>query len=278
MITDGVLLRLAVDRFWMAQADGDLYSWYKAHAQGLNVRVHDPEVWVSQIQGPRSLDVLHAVVDGDYPERFRYFDCANVSIAGQQVVISRSGFTNELGWEIYMSPDIDFDALGDHLLEKGQEYGIVLTATPVFRARRIEAGLLNAGSDFDDTTTPFAVGLGDFVDFDKPAFVGREALIDAPKDCLTWGIRVSEGIAALGRTIQLDGETAGRVCSSTWSPFLKCGVAIARMDSADVGPGTSVMVECIDDKKRSAILCAMPFYDEKREIPRGKLVDIPQRS
>ena len=278
MITDGVLLRLAVDRFWMAQADGDLYPWYKAHAQGLNVRVYDPKVWVSQIQGPRSLDVLHAVLDGDYPEPFRYFDCASVSIAGQQVVISRSGFTNELGWEIYMSPDIDFESLGDHLLEKGQEYGMVLTATPVFRARRIEAGLLNAGSDFDDTTTPFAVGLGAFVDLDKPAFVGRKALIDAPKDCLTWGIRVSEGIAALGRTIQLDGKTAGRVCSSTWSPFLKCGVAIARMDSADVGPGTSVMVECIDDKKRSAILCAMPFYDEKREIPRGKLVDIPQRS
>ena len=57
MITDGVLLRLAYDRFWMAQADGDLYSWYRAHSEGLDVRVHDPRVWVTQIQGPRSLDV-----------------------------------------------------------------------------------------------------------------------------------------------------------------------------------------------------------------------------
>lgn len=58
MITDGVLLRLSQDRFWMAQADGDLFSWYKAHAEGLDVKIHDPNVWVSQIQGPRSLDLL----------------------------------------------------------------------------------------------------------------------------------------------------------------------------------------------------------------------------
>ena len=107
MITDGVLLRLSQDRFWMAQADGDLFSWYKAHAEGLNVKIHDPNVWVSQIQGPRSLELLAAVLDGPMPDPFRYFDCAEVSIAGQTCWISRSGFTNELGWEVYMLPDTD---------------------------------------------------------------------------------------------------------------------------------------------------------------------------
>ena len=67
MITDGVLLRLDEKRFWMAQADGDLFSWYKAHAEGLDVKIHDPNVWVSQIQGPRSLDLLAAVLDGPMP-------------------------------------------------------------------------------------------------------------------------------------------------------------------------------------------------------------------
>ena len=97
MINDGVMLRLAPDRFWMAQANGDLFSWYRAHASDLDVDVRDPDVWVSQVQGPRSLAVLAAVVDGDPPEPFRYFDIAEVSIAGQPVVITRSGFTNELG-------------------------------------------------------------------------------------------------------------------------------------------------------------------------------------
>ena len=75
MITDGVLLRLAEDKFWMAQADGDLFSWYKAHAGGMDVRITDPNVWVSQIQGPRSLELLEAVLDNPIHDSFRYFDC-----------------------------------------------------------------------------------------------------------------------------------------------------------------------------------------------------------
>ena len=173
LINDGVLLRLAEDRFWMAQADGDLLNWYRAHAVNddgspMDVRIFDPAVWVSQVQGPRSLEVLEAVIDGAMPERFNYFDMAEVSIAGQPVVIGRSGFTNELGWEFYLTPDIDIAAVGDHILTVGEAFGMAITGAGVFRARRIEAGLLNAGSDFDGTTTPFAAGLGGFVVQAKP--------------------------------------------------------------------------------------------------------------
>jgi aminomethyltransferase len=192
------------------------------------------------------------------------------------VVISRSGFTNELGWEIYMPPEIDFQALGDHLMQVGEPFGMRLTGTPVFRARRIEAGLLNAGSDFDETTTPFDAGLGGFVDLDKTDFVGRDALLVAPKECRTWGMRVEDGIALLGRQIKVDGQVIGRVCSSTWSPFLKCGVAIVRMDDPTYKPGMQVTVNIIDGHEHGATICTLPMYDEKREIPRGKSVDIPE--
>ena len=276
MITDGVLLRLSADCFWMAQADGDLFSWYKSQAEGLDVVIRDPDVWVSQIQGPKSLEVLKAAVDGDYPEPFNYFDCAEVSMAGQHVIISRSGFTNELGWEIYMSPSLDFEALGDHLIKAGEPYDMRITATPVFRTRRIEAGLLNAGSDFDDTITPFEAGLGAFVDLSKPDFVGRKALLKASKDCRTWGMRVDDGIALLGRHIEIDGTTVGRVCSSSWSPYLQQGVAIVRMDNSGVGPDNLVTVNCIDDTQHQARICSLPLYDKNREIPRGTLVDIPE--
>ena len=84
----------------MAQADGDLFSWYKAHAEGMDVIIRDPNVWVSQIQGPRSLELLAAVLDGSTLDPFRYFDCAKVSIAVQTCWISCSGFTNKLGWEV----------------------------------------------------------------------------------------------------------------------------------------------------------------------------------
>ncbi len=276
MINDGVLLRLAGDRFWMAQADGDLYNWYKAHAADLDVRISDPQVWVSQVQGPRSLEVLAAAVDGDMPAPFRYFDMAEVTIADQPVVLSRSGFTNELGWEFYMGPDIDHRAVGDRILEVGEPFGMIITSTDVFRARRIEAGLLNAGSDFDDTTTPFAVGLGDFLDFEKPDFIGRAALVDADRRCRTWGMKVAGGIAALGRTMDRGGESVGRVCSSGWSPYQQCGVAIVRLDDPDGGPGDRFGVRCSDGGVHTGELCTLPMYDAERLIPRGKLVDIPE--
>ena len=153
---------------------------------------------------------------------------------------------------------------------------MLLTGTPVFRARRIEAGLLNAGSDFDDSTTPFDAGLGAFVDLDKPGFIGREALLKAPKDSRTWGMKTVGGVARLGRSIRLGREVVGRVCSSTWSPYLRCGVAIVRLDDASPQPGDSVLVDCIDEQQHDATICRLPMYDENREIPRGLKIDIPQ--
>lgn len=275
MINDGVLLRFPDGRFWMVQADGDLYAWYKAHARGLDVTVRDPNVWVSQVQGPKSMELLEAVADGGMPERFRYFDMAEVSIAGQPVIISRTGFTNELGWELYLLPATDIPAIGDLILEQGKKFGIVLGATPAFQARRIEAGLLNAGSDFDETTTPFQAGLGHLLEFDDRDFNGRSALENADRRCLTRGMRVTDGVAALGRVIQAEGGIAGQVCSSSWSPYQACGVAIVRMDSPEHGPGTQVRVAGIDNTQLEGTLCALPMYDDKREIPRGRLVDIP---
>ena len=174
-----------------------------------------------------------------------------------------------------MTPGIDFQKLGAHLLKAGEEYDMKLTGTPVFRVRRIEAGLLNAGSDFDETTTPFMVGLGKFIDLKKSGFVGQEALRIAKKNCLTWGMRVNDGVAALGHNVYIDNQVVGKVCSNGWSPFLQCGVAIVRMDHPDHGPNTKVTADCIDGKRNSAELCLMPFYDEKGEIPRGKRIDIP---
>lgn len=274
MIIDGVLVRLAEDRFWYGQADGDLSLWLKAYAHDMDVEVVDPNVWVSQVQGPSSLEVLAAAVDGAYPQPFRYFDATTVRIAGQDVVITRTGFTNELGWEVYLSPDIDARAVGERLLEAGQAFGMRPVA--VGGARRIEAGLLNAGSDFDETVTPFAAGLGAMVDLGKDDFIGRAALQDADRRPRTWGLRVQGGVARLGPGLGAGGARAGRVCSSAWSPFQRCGVAIVRLDDPEVGPGAAVEVDCSDDLTRPGELCELPMYDRERRIPRGEVCAIPE--
>jgi len=273
MIIDGVLVRLSEQRFWYGQADGDLTDWLRAHAPGMDVEILDPDIWVSQVQGPESLRILEAAVDDGYPTPFRYFDAARVTIAGQSVVISRTGFTNELGWEIYFEPGIDARAVGDRLLDVGAPFG--LTPVAIGGARRIEAGLLNAGSDFDASVTPFEAGLGSMVRLDKDDFIGKKALEKSDKRRRTWGLRVPEDVARLGDGLRKDGAIVGRVCSTAWSPFLQCGVAIVRLDDPTPQPGAAVEAECEDGATRSGELCDMPMYDAARQIPRGELIDVP---
>ncbi len=275
MIVDGILMRLGKERFWYAQADGDFFSWLVAHGQGLDVDVFDPEIWVSQVQGPNSFKILEAAVDGEFPDPFRYFDLTEVRIASQRVILSRTGFTSELGWEFYLEPDADVRAVGDRILEAGKPYGMEPTSAEAFRARRIEAGLLNAGSDFGPGVTPFAAGLGHMVDLEKADFIGKPALLAADKRRRTWGLRCKGGVPNIGETLTMNGARAGVVCSSAWSPLQQCGVAIMRLDNPDLGPGATLEVECTDGQTRSAVTCDTPMYDRDREIPRGKLVDIP---
>ena len=175
MITDGVMLHFK-DKLWMAQADGDLLNWYLAHAKDFEVNIVDPNVWVSQIQGPKSLDLLNSVIDNELSGSFNYFDFKKVSIDGEEVIISRTGFSNELGWEIYLQSDNNYKKIGDKILNAGKEFDLKLTGTPVFRARRIEAGLLSAGRDFDKSTTPLDVGLDKFVNMQKGDFIGKESI------------------------------------------------------------------------------------------------------
>ena len=277
MITDGLLLRIEEDKFWFAQADGEMFTWYKANAQNLDVKISEPNVWVSQIQGPLSMKLLDHLVKEKISNRWKYFDWEEVIIAKEKVIISRTGFTNELGWEIYFRPENNIEVVGDLILEEGKKMGMIITATPSFRGRRIEAGLLSAGQDFTKDTDPFSVGLGRFVDLEKKDFIGKSALINSDKKCKTWGIRVVEGVAKKGETISLNNKIIGKVTSSTWSPYQVCGVGIVHMQDSEYKPGLVVDVDCVDGKSHKAQLCELPMYDPKGEIVRGLKKDIPEK-
>ncbi|MEE2775066.1 MAG: aminomethyl transferase family protein, partial [Pseudomonadota bacterium] len=229
LITDGVMLHFNDKKLWMVQADGDLLSWYKAHANSFEVTIRDPNVWVSQVQGPRSMDLLAALIDGPFPEPWNYFDMAEVTMSGEPLIITRTGFSNELGWEFYLRPENSAEKIGEKIMDIGKKFEISLTGTPVFRARRIEAGLLSAGVDFDNSTTPFDAGLENFVDMEKENFIGKKALIKARKQKIIWGLKVKGGIARKGLVLGKNGENIGNVTSCTWSPYLKCGVGIIRV-------------------------------------------------
>ena len=277
MITDGILLRIDDDTYWFAQADGDMFSWYKAQAEGLNVKIVDPNVWVSQIQGPRSMELLDILTKTNISSNWKYFDCKEVNILGEKIIISRSGFSNELGWEIYFRQENDIEKLGDLILKEGSKMGMIITATPVFRCRRIEAGLLSAGQDFTNKTDPFSVGLGKFVDLEKDNFIGKEALKNSNKKCRTWGLRVEKGTAMKGKNLRISGKIVGEITSSTWSPYQVCGVGIVHMQNNNMGPGTVVDVNCTNGKIQKGELCELPMYDPNGDIVRGKNKEIPNK-
>jgi aminomethyltransferase len=276
LLVDGILLRLESDLFWYAQADGDFYSWARAHAVGMDVEISDPRVFVSQVQGPNSMAILEAASDKGIPEPFGYFAIARVSFGGQEVVISRTGYTNELGWEFYTEPQHDADALWRHLAVAGEPFGIGLLGLDSMHIRRIEAGILNAGSDFDHSTSPYDVGLDRFVDEDKADFIGKAALADAPREARLTGLYCAAE-PHIGGEIMVGDSVSGRITAGAVSPYLQRGIGIGRMDKAGFSEGDAVRIRCIDGELRDGELATLPLYDKEAEIPRGKRVDIPGR-
>ena len=278
LLVDGILLRLSEDTFWYAQADGDFYSWARAHAAGMDVEISDPDVFVSQIQGPNSLKILEAASDNGMPEKFGYFAMARVKFGGQEVVITRTGYTNELGWEFYTEPHHDPDALWVHLKKAGESFGLEIFGLDAMNIRRIEAGILNAGSDFNHTTTPYDAGLGRFVDEDKAEFIGKAALAKTSREPRLHGVKCETGEPLISGAVVVDGKTVGKVTAGATSPYLRHGIGIVLLDRAGLLPGAKISVGCKDGSLQQAELVELPFYDKQAEIPRGKLVDIPKRN
>ena len=277
LIVDGILLRLSEDRFWYAQADGDFYSWARAHATGMDVQITDPQVYVSQVQGPNALRILEAANKGQLPEPFGYFAIARVNFDEQEIVVTRTGYTNELGWEFYTEPHHDADAIWQHLKNAGESFGLEIFGLDAMNIRRIEAGILNAGSDFDHTTTPYDVGLGRFIDDDKGDFIGKAALATASRELRLFGVTCNGGEPLINAPVEVNARIVGKVTAGAISPFLRHGIGIIRLEKAGLADGDTVTVGCKDGSQQEAQLIEMPFYDKLAEIPRGKTVDVPTR-
>jgi glycine cleavage system aminomethyltransferase T len=278
LIVDGILMRLEADRLWYVQAEGQFYSWLVAHAQGLDVQISDPEVWVNQVQGPQALEVLDAACDDGAPDPFGYFGIAEVTMAGQRVIVSRTGWTGEVGWEYYSSPKTDCHALWKHLMKAGEAVGMIHSGLDSMDIRRIEAAILNSGSDFDRTMNPFQAGLGSFVDMKKVDFVGKAALADAATAPLLHGIRCTKAEPLISAPVTVGGAEIGRISAGAWSPFLNCGIGFVRVNDPGYGPGTQVEVTGADGKSYAAEIVGLPFYDAEKRIPRGLSTEIPERS
>ena len=266
ILMDGVLVRLAEDRFRYVLADGEIFGWLRAHQPGFDVEIVDTRDWVLQVQGPRSLEVLAALCDGGAPDPFPYFGAARVTMAGQPLLATRTGWTSEMGFEIYVPEDADHGALWGHLTGVGGQHGLRFAAMACMNVRRIEAGILNNGTDMSPATTPYAAGLGRFVDLDKEGFMGREALLAADRRPRLVGLKANGKIHA-GMAVAFDGRPVGRLTATAFSPYLGHHIGYALFENT--GDWIGRQVTCGDDGVPGETL-DLPFYDPEKLIPRGK--------
>lgn len=263
ILMDGILIRWTPDRFWYVLANGEFLAWLEVHARGLDVVVSDPQSWVMQIQGPTSLDVLAAACD-EPPSPFPYFAVAEVRMGGQDVLVSRTGWSGELGFEIYTRAETDAVALWDHVVVAGASHGLEVQSLESLGIRRIEAGILDNGTDIDPTMTPYAAGLGAFVDLDKQGFIGRDALAHADMRPRLFGLRGFSTPVAHD-ALFLAGNEVGRTTTGAWSPYLACGVGYVRMHE----PGSWLGTELKRGDGATFEVVELPFYDREKAIPRG---------
>jgi aminomethyltransferase len=283
IVNDPVLLRLEEDRFWLALADSDalLFAGGVAALAEMDVDVVEADVSPMQIQGPKSKDVVRTLFGGAIAD-LRYYWCAEAEVNGIPLVVSRTGWTGELGYELYLRDSSRGDELWRLVEEAGSPFGIRAIAPS--EARRIEAGIFNYGSDMRTEDTPFHVtGLERLVELEQEAdFIGKDAL----------GRIAHEGVDRKLVGIEIEGEPMtdegalndfwpvheprgaslrpriGKVTAGAWSPRLERNIGYAWVPASHVDVGTPLELRA-SRGERTARVAALPFVDPTKEIPRS---------
>lgn len=282
IVNDPVLLRLDENHFWLSLADSDVLLWAKALAYNspFNVNIEEPDVGPVQIQGPRAKDVLVDLF-GEHILEIPYYFLIKTELEGMDVVVSRTGYTSEIGYEIYLkNAGRDADKLWNTVLEAGRPHGLKVIGPS--HIRRIEGGILALGADMWVDTNPFEVGIGYswMVDLDTDAdFVGKDALRRVKEKGITRKlVGVEIGGDSLGSyndgsmidffPVFVDGARVGIVTSACHSPRLEknIGYAMVPIEHTDLGMEMEVDTP---HGRAPAVVVEKPFIDPKKEIPKG---------
>jgi len=300
VIDDGTVTRVAEQAFRWTAADPSL-RWISGNAAGLRVQIEDisEKVAALSLQGPTSAGVLSRALEGDASiDALKYFRMTRGSIAGVPVEISRTGYTGDLGYEIWMPWNRAVD-VWDGLMTNGQAFGIRPAGMLALDVSRIEAGLLLIDVDFHSSRkalldsqmySPYELGLGRLVALDKGPFVGREALaaearrgsprrivgmeigwpaVERLYDTLGIAPQIPAAASRVAVPVYLvNGQQVGRATSTTWSPVLKRLIALATIDAPFASEGTVLDFEFTVEAVRHRVpgtVVKTPFFNPRRK-------------
>lgn len=273
IVNDPVLLRLEENRFWLALADSDVLLWAKgvAHGAGMNVAVRELDVAPMQIQGPKSKAVVRELF-GEKVLELPYYYFLETELDGIPVIVTRTGWSAEVGYEVYLRDPSRGTDLWNRVMEAGRPHGIAPTGPSDIR--RIEAGILNYGIDITLDNNPFEVGLGWMVKPKDADYIGKEALARIKQEGVT---RKLVGVEIAGDNLEFNmtrwpvgagGQSVGFITSAVYSPRLKKNIGYANVPVAHAGTGTALTVDT-PAGRRDAVVVPKPFIDPKKETPKS---------
>ncbi len=274
IVNDPVLLRVEEDTFWLALADSDAGLWARgiAWGAGMDVEITDPPVYPVQVQGPKAKDVVSELF-GEAVLEMGYYHCMHAELDGIPVVLGRTGWTGEIGYEIYLRDADRGDELWNRVMEAGRPHDIRPIAP--CEARRIEAGIFNYRSDMTLENNPFEVtGLERLVEDQEDDYVGKQALerirtegvsrklvgMEIEGDPLDWELTQLWPAAS-------NGTQVGHATVAIHSPGLEKNIGYVWVPIELAEPGTDLELELPDGTRRAGTTAALPFIDPKKRKP-----------
>jgi len=271
-VNDSVLMRLAENQFWLSPGDGDVILWAKGVAvhSGLDVNVIEADVCPLQLQGPKSPQVAYKLF-GDLALELGYYHVAETELNGIPVALSRTGWSGELGYEIYLRDHIHGDVLWETVMEAGREYNIAPAAPSTIRS--IEGGILSYVSDIRAEDNAYTICLGRLVNLDKKAdFIGREALrkIHAEGNHRQLvGIEIDADPILHNESfwrVLSDDEIVGHVSRCVFSPRLEKNIGFANLPVGLTEIGTPLTVRTPSGPAQ-AVVVKTPWFPAQKIIP-----------
>jgi aminomethyltransferase len=298
VLDDGTVALLADGSYFWTAAEPQ-HGWLEAASEGLNATIEDmtEKLCALSLQGPHARDVLSAAVGRDMSD-LPFFGRADVTIGGTAVGISRTGYSGDLGYELWMPFD-EALPVWDALIKSGQDYTLRVAGMEALDVARLEAGLIMAGVDYHSSRTarhpslaisPYEIGMDRLVDLDKPAFIGKRALMNevaagGPASRLVGleldlnvfedayldlGYPIEHPLRAWRHVTPLTrkGETIGRATSGTFSPLLKRSIALGFLPTKHAAVGSTVGIEWQIEETRHSIpatVVPLPFLDLPRK-------------
>lgn len=268
IVDDLIVYKFADDRYLLivnaANKDKD-YAWYKKHAQG-DVKILDLSDRYAQLalQGPKASAVMARVADAaQLPAKYYTFK-DNLSVAGINCLVSRTGYTGELGYELYCKPE-EAERLAEGLLEAGKDEGLIPCGLGARDTLRLEAGMPLYGHEMSDDITPMEADLGFFVKMDKPDFIGKQALLERgePKLIRVGLTLLDRGIARENSDVFKGEQRIGRTTSGTMGPFVGKAIAMALIDRAYANIGEELVVD-VRGRRLAAQVVRLPFYNRPK--------------